>query len=143
MSTLTYSILMKYKLLLCITFFLTSFFSCEKDLNTYPKGTFKGTWNVEENGSLSGIRRYQAVISQSGINDRVYLVNNFYKTGMETELYFSYAATDSSFTVDGQVIGSYFINGTGKFHSDQLLEWHFYVNQSGGNINEVEAVFRR
>ncbi len=130
---------MKKKVLIIFATVLL-FFSC-KDKNTYDPTSLTGAWHCEEYGSISVPRHYQVNITRSPYDSTIYIVNNFYKIGYDTEIYFS--ADDSLIDISSQTIGQYLFSGHGKISIDfKRIELEYEATIPEG-IDEVSAVYAR
>ena len=114
--------------------------SC-KDKNTYDPTSLTGAWQCEESGSISAPRHYQVNITRSPYDSTIYIVNNFYKTGYDTEIWFS--ANDSLIDISSQSIGQYLFNGHGKISINfKKIELEYEATIPEG-IDYVNSVYTR
>lgn len=115
-------------------------FSC-KDKNTYDPAYLTGAWQCEESGSISAPRHYQVDITRSDYDSTIYIVNNFYKTGYNTEIYFS--ANDSVIDIPSQNIEQYLFSGHGKISIDfKRIELEYEATIPEG-VDVVSSVYTR
>ena len=128
------------KIVLLIFATVLLLFSC-KDKNTYDPTSLTGAWQCEESGSISAPRHYQVNITRSNYDSTIYIVNNFYKTGYDTEIWFS--ANDSVIDISSQNIGQYSFNGHGKISIDyNRIELEYEATIPEG-VDEVNSVYTR
>jgi len=123
-------------------------FSC-KDKNTYDPTSLTGGWQCQEQGSLSQPRNYPVNIERDpiAIDTSTYLIHNFYKTGFETDVYFS--SKDNVIEIPSQGIegidgiSQYRISGHGKISSDlKSIELKYEVTIYEG-IDYVNSIYTR
>ena len=115
-------------------------FSC-KDKNTYDPTSLTGAWQCREQGSISQPRNYQVALERSTYDSTIYIVNNFYKTGYETEIWFS--VKDSLIDIQSQSVGQYYFTGHGKISADyKRIELEYQANIPEG-IDDVMAIYSR
>ena len=115
-------------------------FSC-KDKNTFDPTSLAGAWQCQEYGSISQPRHYQVTIARSAYDSTIYIVNNFYKTGYDKEIYFS--ANDSVIDIPPQPIDQYLFTGHGKISVDfNRIELEYEATIPEG-VDLVNSIYTR
>ena len=128
------------KIVLLIFATVLLLFSC-KDKNTYDPTSLTGSWQCREQGSISQPRNYQVTITRDVYDSTIYIVNNFYKTGYETKIWFS--VKDSLIDINSQSVGQYYFSGHGTISADyKLIELEYEATIPEG-VDEVNSVYTR
>lgn len=125
-------------LITCIAFLgLAS--SCEEKEIEYTG--IKGVYSCVEVSSHSGYRNYIVEIEKVNNQDGLYIILNFHNAGTNEFIYAEYR-NDSIFMND-QVIGTFFVSGSGKVYSDFKRMEISYKTDDGVVELDYQAVFER
>ncbi len=112
--------------LAALSFFFTG---CEKDKDEYK--TITGEWLVEDTGDLTNYRRYEVGIQRSPADTSLFIITNFYRTGINNELTVFVDGFDIE--INTQQLGNYIIQGFGTIEPDyKHINLEYEVN--GGDI---------
>lgn len=125
-------------LIICIAF-LSIASSCEEKEITYTG--IKGIYSCVEVSSHSGYRNYIVEIDKVNNQDGLYIILNFHNAGTNEFIYAEYR-NDSIF-VNDQVIGTFFVSGSGKVYSDFRQIEMSYQTDDGVVELDYQAVFER
>ena len=112
--------------LIALSFF---FAGCEKDKDEYKSIT--GEWLVEDTGDLTNYRRYEVGIQRSPADTSLFIITNFYRTGINSETYLLVEGLNIS--INTQQVGDYIIQGSGTIEPDyKQINLEYEVN--GGDV---------
>ncbi|MBE9468305.1 MAG: hypothetical protein IMY72_08300 [Bacteroidetes bacterium] len=128
------------KKIVMLIFACALLFSC-KDKNTYDPAYLTGAWQCEELGSITLPRRYQVDIERDILDTTIYIIHNFYKTGYETDVWFS--LKDNLIDIKFQPVGRFSFTGNGTISDDlTTIELEYDATIFEG-VDEIRATYRR
>ena len=118
---------------------LASASSCDEKEVEYTG--IKGVYTCIEASSHSGYRNYIVEIDKVNNQDGLYILLNFHNTGVNEFIYAEYR--NDSIYINDQVVGTFFVNGTGKVYSDFKRLEITYKTDDGVVELDYQAVFER